>query len=60
MKKYFVGLMMSGLASRISRNTSAVMPWRKKSSASETVTKLLVGAGIGVTVALVLGQKLKR
>lgn len=60
MKKYFVGLMMSGLAARIGKTTSAVIPWRKKSTTSETVAALLVGAGIGVALAVTLAPKQKR
>lgn len=59
MKKYLIGLMLTGLAERISNNTNAVIPWGRKSRSSRRLGTFLIGAGVGATVAIVLAQKLR-
>jgi hypothetical protein len=59
MRKYLIGLMLTGLADRISNNTGAMIPWRRKSRSSGRLATFLIGAGVGAAVAVVLAQKLK-
>jgi hypothetical protein len=57
MKKYFIGLALSGAAARINRFTRSIIPSSKKPTTAERVGTLLVGAGIGATAAWALAQK---
>ena len=59
MKKYFIGLALSGAAARINRLTRGIIPSNKRSTIAERIGTLLVGAGIGATAAWALAQKRK-
>jgi hypothetical protein len=58
MKRYLIGLAMTGLAKRITNNTSALIPGGKSRSSGRKGT-FLIGAGVGAAVALMLAQKRK-
>ncbi|HWP43755.1 MAG TPA: hypothetical protein VNO14_11000 [Blastocatellia bacterium] len=60
MKKYLIGLALSGLASRMGSKARAVMPRRKKRAASGGMATFLLGAGVGAGIAYALSQKLPR
>ena len=55
-KNYALGLMLSGLASRVARAT----PWGRKTSSFGTLTTLLTGAGIGAATTWLLTPKAKK
>jgi hypothetical protein len=57
MKKYLIGLALSGLAARMSKNARVVMPWQKRKSAPKRIGTFLLGAGVGAGVGYVLSQK---
>lgn len=47
MKKYLIGLAMTGLAARMSRNANIVLPWQRKKSTPKKIGTFLLGAGVG-------------
>jgi hypothetical protein len=55
MKRYLIGLMLSGAAARINRYTSGMI--RRKPSAVGRIGRLLIGAGVGATIVWQLAQK---
>jgi hypothetical protein len=57
MKRYLIGLMLSGAAARIRRLTRKGIPSRRRPTTVGSIGTLLVGAGIGATATWVLAQK---
>jgi hypothetical protein len=57
MKRYLIGLMLSGAAARIRRLTREIIPSRRAPTIAGRIGMLMVGAGIGATAAWGLAQK---
>ncbi|HET9529537.1 MAG TPA: hypothetical protein VFQ92_04250 [Blastocatellia bacterium] len=60
MKKYLMGLALSGLASRVGRKSKSIIPRRHKSTTPKRASTFLLGAGLGAGVTYLLSQKLGR
>jgi hypothetical protein len=57
MKRYIMGLVLSGIVSRIARRGSALVPGRARPAGG--IGKVLIGAGIGAGLTWLL-EKRKR
>ena len=60
MKRYLMGLALSGLASRLSRRTRSAVPWNMKKSTPKRTPSFLLGAGLGAGLAYYLSQRRNR
>jgi hypothetical protein len=60
LKKYLMGLALSGLVSRIGKNTRSVLPRSKNATTPKKMATFLLGAGVGAGIAYALSQKRDR
>lgn len=57
MKRYLIGLVLTGLTTRLARRARGVVPYRQQSSIPMQVAGVLIGAGIAAGLTRLLSKK---
>ncbi|MFL6212974.1 MAG: hypothetical protein ACJ74J_03670 [Blastocatellia bacterium] len=57
MKRYLIGLALTGLGARMTRRTSGLIPRSRKSSLPANVAGMLIAAGVGAGLARLFNRK---
>jgi hypothetical protein len=57
MKRYLLGLALTGLAARLAKRARGIVPQHKRASMPIGVAGVLIGAGVGVGLARLLNKK---
>jgi hypothetical protein len=60
MKRYLIGLALTGLGARLSKRAGSLVPKSRKSSMPVNVAGLLIAAGVGASLAYWLDRKPSR
>jgi hypothetical protein len=57
MKRYLIGLALTGLGARLTRRAGNLMPRSRKTTAPVNVAGMLIAAGVGAGLARLLSRK---
>jgi hypothetical protein len=57
MKKYLIGLALTGLGSRLTRRANRMVPYRRRTSMPVQAAGLLIAAGFGAGLSRLLKRK---
>jgi len=57
MKRYLIGLALTGLGARLTRRAGGLLPRSRKSSMPVNVAGMLIAAGVGAGLARLLDRK---
>jgi hypothetical protein len=57
MKRYLIGLALSGLSARLTKRASSIVPNRRRASMPRRMAGVVIGAGIGIGLARLLNKK---
>ncbi|HKP13299.1 MAG TPA: hypothetical protein VJZ91_14360 [Blastocatellia bacterium] len=57
MKRYLIGLALTGLGRRLARRASGIVPGRRRNSLPANVAGMLIAAGVGAGLARLLNKK---
>jgi hypothetical protein len=60
MKRYLIGLAITGLGARLTRRAGSLIPHSRKSATPVNVAGLLIAAGVGAGLTHLLDKKLSR
>jgi hypothetical protein len=57
MKRYLIGLALTGLGARLTKRASGIVPHRRRTSLPVQAAGLLIAAGFGVGLARLFNKK---
>jgi len=57
MKRYLIGLALTGLGARLTRRASGLVPGRRRGSMPVNVARMLIAAGVGAGLARLLNKR---
>jgi hypothetical protein len=57
MKRYLIGLALTGLSARLSKRASSIVPHRRRTSLPVQTAGLLIAAGFGAGLMRLLNKK---
>ena len=57
MKRYLIGLALTGLGARLTKRANRIVPYRHRTSMSVQAAGLLIAAGFGAGLSRLLSKK---
>jgi hypothetical protein len=57
MKRYLIGLALTGLGARLTKRASGVLPGQRRTSGLGKATGILIAAGVGAGLARLFSKK---